>query len=167
MDRRGAWWAAVLGVKKSRTQLSTHKHIITAAIFSPFSCSTVFAHWNSCIVSKIRTWLPMWRRGKESACQYKRPRRLRFDPWVGKKMATHSSILAWKIPWKEEKPGALQSMGSQRIEHSWVCTHTHFIITIPSLFSCTVWNIRTCQYNNIIMCVHRMHIFSHDFSPPN
>ena len=28
MDRRGAWWATVLGVKKSRTQLSTHKHII-------------------------------------------------------------------------------------------------------------------------------------------
>ena len=33
-------------------------------------------------------------------------------------MATHSSILAWKIPWKEE-PGRLQSMGSQRIWHNW------------------------------------------------
>ena len=31
-------------------------------------------------------------------------------------MATHSSILAWKIPWTEE-PGGLQSMGSQRVEH--------------------------------------------------
>ena len=31
-------------------------------------------------------------------------------------MATHSSILAWKIPWTE-KPGGLQSMGSQRIGH--------------------------------------------------
>ena len=30
-----------------------------------------------------------------------------------KDMATHSSILAWRIPWKEE-PGRLQSMGSQR-----------------------------------------------------
>ena len=30
-----------------------------------------------------------------------------------KEMATHSSILAWKIPWTEE-PGELQSMGSQR-----------------------------------------------------
>ena len=29
-------------------------------------------------------------------------------------MATHSSILAWKIPWTEE-PGGLQSMGSQRV----------------------------------------------------
>ena len=30
--------------------------------------------------------------------------------------ATHSSILAWKIPWTEE-PGGLQSMGSQRVGH--------------------------------------------------
>ena len=33
-----------------------------------------------------------------------------------KEMATHSSILAWKIPWTEE-PGRLQSMGSQRVRH--------------------------------------------------
>ena len=33
-----------------------------------------------------------------------------------KEMATHSSILAWRIPWKEE-PGGLQSMGSQRVGH--------------------------------------------------
>ena len=31
-------------------------------------------------------------------------------------MATHSSILAWKIPWIEE-PGELQTMGSQRVGH--------------------------------------------------
>ena len=37
------------------------------------------------------------------------------DP-VEKEMATHSSILAWRIPWAEE-PGALQSTGSQRIGH--------------------------------------------------
>ena len=33
-----------------------------------------------------------------------------------KEMATHSSILAWKIPWMEE-PGGLQFMGSQRVGH--------------------------------------------------
>ena len=33
-----------------------------------------------------------------------------------KEMATHSSILAWGIPWTEE-PGGLQSMGSQRVGH--------------------------------------------------
>ena len=32
-------------------------------------------------------------------------------------MATHSSTLAWKIPWMEE-PGRLQSMGSQRVRHN-------------------------------------------------
>ena len=39
--------------------------------------------------------------------------------WEGpleKEMATHSSILAWKIPWPEE-PGGLQSMGSHRVGH--------------------------------------------------
>ena len=33
-------------------------------------------------------------------------------------MATHSSNLAWKIPWTEE-PGGLQSIGSQRVGHNW------------------------------------------------
>ena len=33
-------------------------------------------------------------------------------------MATHSSILTWRIPWTEE-PGGLQSMGSQRVGHNW------------------------------------------------
>ena len=37
------------------------------------------------------------------------------DP-LGKEMATHSSIPAWKIPWIEE-PSGLHSMGSQRVEH--------------------------------------------------
>ena len=37
-------------------------------------------------------------------------------PKLGCDMATHSSILAWRIPWREE-PGTLQSMGSQRVEH--------------------------------------------------
>ena len=39
------------------------------------------------------------------------------DP-LKQEMATHSSILAWKIPWTEE-PGKLQSMGSQRVGHDW------------------------------------------------
>ena len=37
------------------------------------------------------------------------------DP-LEKEMATHSSTLAWRIPWREE-PGELQSMGSQRVGH--------------------------------------------------
>ena len=38
------------------------------------------------------------------------------DNPLEKEMATHSSVLPWKIPWTEE-PGGLQSMGSQRAEH--------------------------------------------------
>ena len=44
---------------------------------------------------------------------------VRFLGWedpLEKEMATHSSILAWKILWMEE-PGRLQSMGSQRVRH--------------------------------------------------
>ena len=43
---------------------------------------------------------------------------LRPDPggWAEKAMAMHSSTLAWKIPWTE-KPGRLQSIGSQRVGH--------------------------------------------------
>ena len=37
--------------------------------------------------------------------------------------ATHSSILAWKIP-RTEEPGRLQSMGSQRVGHDWRIEHT-------------------------------------------
>ena len=39
-----------------------------------------------------------------------------------KGMATHSSILAWRIPWTEE-PGGLQSTGSQRVGHNWSDLH--------------------------------------------
>ena len=55
-----------------------------------------------------------------------------FDPWVRKThleegMATHSSILAWRIPWTEE-PGGLQSIGWQRVGRGWATntfTFTH------------------------------------------
>ena len=40
----------------------------------------------------------------------------------GKEMTTHSSILAWEIPWTEE-PGGLQSMGSQRVRHDLATEH--------------------------------------------
>ena len=39
-----------------------------------------------------------------------------WEDLLEKEMATHSSTLAWKIPWTEE-PGGLQPMGSQRVGH--------------------------------------------------
>ena len=45
------------------------------------------------------------------------------DP-LEKEMATHFRILAWRIPWTE-KPGGLQSKGSQRVRQNQVTKHTH------------------------------------------
>ena len=84
---RGDWRAIVHGVAKSQTQLSDF-------------------HFHFSLVAQIVKilWLQCRRPG--------------FNPWVGKipwrrKMATHSSILAWKIPWTEET-GGLQSVESQK-----------------------------------------------------
>ena len=46
-----------------------------------------------------------------------------------KEMATHSSILAWKIPWTEE-PGGLQSLGSQRVGHDWATSLFHILLYV-------------------------------------
>ena len=53
-----------------------------------------------------------------------------------KGMATHSSILAWRIPWTEE-PGGLQSMGSQRVRHDWATLLTYFstLFSVPTFSS--------------------------------
>ena len=48
------------------------------------------------------------------AMQETRVQSLGWEDPLEKEMATHSSTLAWKIPWTEE-PGRLQSMGSQRV----------------------------------------------------
>ena len=88
-------------------------------------------------------------------------KRCTFNLWVGKipwaAMATHSSILAWKIQWTE-KPGKLQSMRAQRIRHDrakhsrWIdenvyacvhtCTHMH---THTHTHTHTRWNITQPQ----------------------
>ena len=47
-------------------------------------------------------------------------------------MATHSSNLAWKIPWTEE-PGGLQSMGLQGVRHDWVANTFAFQGTLDSM----------------------------------
>ena len=60
---------------------------------------------------------------KEPTYQCRRHKRHGFDPWIGKDpleegMATHSSILAWRIPWAERHAG-LQSIGSHRVGPDW------------------------------------------------
>ena len=55
--------------------------------------------------------------GKESPAVWEtQVRSLGEEDSLEKEMATHSTILAWKIPWTKER-GGLQSMGSQRVRH--------------------------------------------------
>ena len=67
--------------------------------------------------------------GKEPACQCRRLKPVQSLGWqdaLEESMATHSSILAWRIPWTAE-PGRSQSMGLQRVGHNWsdlAYTHT-------------------------------------------
>ena len=80
---------------------------------------------------KLQPKVPGGSEGKESACSVGNSR---FNPWVGKiplekEMATHSNILAWRIPWTEE-PGRLQCMRSQRLKHDSVIKTLTFCIQV-------------------------------------
>ena len=55
-----------------------------------------------------------------------------WEDAVEKEMATHSSILAWEIPWTEE-PGGLQSMGSQRVRHDLATERTRIQSEVTTL----------------------------------
>ena len=83
-----------------------------------------------------------------------------------KAMATHSSLLAWKIPWMKEGHGRLQSMESQRVGHDWVTSLSLFTLMhwrrkwqptpvfLPgesqgwrSLVGCHLWGRRRVRHN--------------------
>ena len=84
-----------------------------------------------------RTHLPM------QETQATRVRSLDWEDLLEEGMATHSSILAWRIPWTEE-PGSLQSMGSHRIGHYWsdlVHTHIWFIVQRMKI---VIWITSAC-----------------------
>ena len=64
--------------------------------------------WTSLVAQTVKRLSTMWGTQVRSLG--------REDP-LEKEMATHSSTIAWKIPWTEE-PGRLQSMGLQRVGHN-------------------------------------------------
>ena len=78
--------------------------------------------FNLIITCLYQHGLPRWLSGKESACIAGATGDTGSIPGSGRSpgegMATHSSILAWRILWTKE-PGGLQSMGSQRVRHDW------------------------------------------------
>ena len=130
---REAWLAAVHGVAESQTRLSDRT---TATRTRPLACAHERA---SCRAQGVKNSHAM-----------QEHRRCGFDPQVGKipleeEMATHSTILAWKIPWAEE-PDGLQSKGWQRVGHSEpLSTHRHLYLRGSYLVKChtdisaTVW----------------------------
>ena len=72
-----------------------------------------------------------------------------------KEMAIHSNTTAWKITW-EEKPGRLQSMGSQRVGHDWATSLTHSLTRAPNVgapqyIRQTLTGIRWEIYSNTII----------------
>ena len=67
-------------------------------------------------------------------------------------MATHSSILAWRIPWTEE-PGRLQAVGSQRVRHDWVTFYLRF--SYNSLFClCIYFLLLFSDFKHIVWNYH-------------
>ena len=80
--------------------------------------------------------LPGGSDSKESACNAGDTGLIHGSDPLEKGMATHSSILAWRIPWTE-KPGWLQSMGLQTVGQDWATkqTHTH----THKLSTCLSW----------------------------
>ena len=70
-------------------------------------------------------------------------------------MATHSCILAWKIPWTEE-PSRLQSKGSKRVAHDGAHVHTH---TNTHIFIYIYTHIFTLIYIYIICMYVYIHFY--------
>ena len=87
-------------------------------------------YWVTVLQSFKNTFLwrlPYSSNGKESACDAGgQGLILGWEDALEKRMAIHSNILAWRIPWTEQ-PGGLQFMGSQRVGHDWATnTYTSF-----------------------------------------
>ena len=87
--------------------------------------------------------------------QETRVRSLGWQDPMEEEMATHSSILAWKIPWTE-KPSKLQSMGSQRVGHDRACTHARSSNNTSEYITKTIesrilkWYMYTSVHSSII-----------------
>ena len=81
-------------------------------------------------------------RDKEPICQCRRHKRHGFDPWLGRfpggEHGNPHQFLAWRIPWTE-KPGGLQSIGSQRVRYDWSNLKRHTaLFKLLSICDC-VW----------------------------
>ena len=123
MDGR-AWWATVHWVAKSRTRLKWLSSSIQLYLTVQVELFWKISYWNKfCLLRSF----PGGSGSKEStSVQETQVSSLGQEDLLEEEMAIHSSILAWRIPWTE-KPGGLQSIGSQRVRNNWVTnTFTFF-----------------------------------------
>ena len=95
--------------------------------------------------------------GKESAAMQETwVQSMEWEDFLEKGMETHSSILAWRIPWTEE-PDGLQSMGSQRVERDWAANIIAIGRTCPLRRALSISKSgRKCFYREEYMWLERM-----------
>ena len=120
---RCCWWSSHLAVSAPHLAVSApYKWLFMHRANRPLGASLV-AQMVKNLPIMLKAWV--WSLGREDPLQ--------------KRMATHSSILAWRIPWTEE-PGGLQSMGLQRVGQDRVTKNrpltknfyfSWFLISIP------------------------------------
>ena len=112
-----------------------------------FSFQTFFTHQVAQRLKHLPTMRETWVRS------------LGREDLLEKEMATHSSILAWRIPWKEE-PGKVQSLGSQRVWHDWsnlVCnirsTPLPLIFRVPVSWTQTAIYSLFTPWSHLLFCM--------------
>ena len=97
------------------------------------------SHWASLVAQTVKHLPTMWETRVQS---------LGWEDLLEKQMATHSSILAWKIPWMEE-PDRLQSMGLQRVGHDFTFTFT-FIYKVDDKQGLTVYHAAAAAVASVV-----------------
>ena len=115
-------------------------------------CNGLIVEYVSYISSKLIKGFPGgWVVKNPPAMQEIRVQSLGWEDSLEKEVATHSSILAWKIPWTE-KPGWLQSMGSQELDMiEWLNHHQEITIMFPNPQVVLRTLIKIQSYFHIVM----------------
>ena len=118
------WWNIfdAQGIRLMEPHIHAYYYIVYYNYLQLHSYMWLIMHkyiiqWSSLVAQTVKNLPAMqeaqvWSLGRENPLE--------------KGMATHYTILAWKIPWTEE-PGGLQSMGLQRVRHNWA-NNTHVIL---------------------------------------
>ena len=129
------------------TDLWTKQPIVLSLTYHLFSLS--------CFPSCLKIWMQLNNKPISKEAQMVKNPPAMWETWIWslgwedpleKEMATHSSILAWRIPWTAE-PGGLQSKGWQRVRHDWLTfTFSQFM---RSFFSWPVLSFGQPRYRLI------------------